>query len=694
MAKSSTFVRALRSALVAALVIAAFEVTKHVLYPHLSMQRSHILTILFGALFGFAVSFLIARSQRSHLKRLDDEKANFDSLIEHMPGLSCIVDAERKLVRWNSRFQSALGYSAKELAGMLATQTIAEDYRELVPQQMGAAWETGYADMEAAWLTKAGKRIPCYLTGVRVTVEGRPCILSVGIDMSKRNQAEEALRKSEESYRRLLANLPDVTWTTEQTGRTTYMSPNVKEMFGYTAEEFCKGGGELWFSRIHPADLEHVQQAFLGLFDGNNVFDVEYRIQCRDGRWIWAHDRAIRTHVENGIVFADGVFSDITERKQAEQAASQLAAIVNSSSAAIIGNSIEGKVVSWNPAAVRIFGYSVEEALGRPFSMLLSSERMHEMPDVIRKIVRGERVDRFDSVCLRKDGSRFDASLALSPIMDKNGTVLGISTIANDISLRKRAERELLWAKEAAEEAARAKTVALANISQQLRTPMNVLLGMTELVLETQLDAEQREYLLTVQSSGNSLVRLIGDLLDFSKTESGNLQLELTPFNLPETVRQTLRPLFFQAQQVGLEISCQIDSNLPDAVIGDPGRLRQVLVNLLGNAIKFTQQGTIAISVRNENCTDSAVEVLFTVCDTGIGIPVEKQAAIFEPFTQNNGALTRKHAGTGLGLAISSRLVELMGGKLMVESSPGHGSTFSFTLKFETAGQTALLVQN
>ena len=676
------------------LVTAAFEVAKHVLYPRLSMRQSHVITILFGALFGFVLSLLISRSQRNHLKHLSDERANFETLIEHMPGLSCIVGAQEKLVRWNSRFQTVLGYTAEELAGMPAPQTIADDYRELVPQQMGVAWKTGYADMEAAWLTKAGRRIPCYLTGVRITVEGRPCILSVGIDLSKRDQAEEALRKSEESYRRLLANLPDVTWTTEQTGRTTYMSPNVKEMFGYTAEEFCKGGGELWFSRIHPADLEHVQQAFLALFDGNNVFDVEYRIQCRDGRWMWAHDRAIRTHVENGVVFADGVFSDITERKRAEQGASQLAAIVNSSSGAIIGKSPDGKIVSWNPAAVRIFGYSEEEAVGKNISMLIPPERMHEMPDVMSKIGRGKSVERFDSVCLRKDGSRLDVSLAVSPIVDKNGTVLGISTIANDISLRKRAERELLRAKEAAEEAARAKTEGLANISQQLRTPMNVLLGMTELVLETQLDAEQREYLLTVQSSGNSLMRLIGNLLDFSKTESGRLQLELTAFNLPETVRQTLRPLFFQAQQVGLEISCRIDSDLPEAVIGDPGRLRQVLVNLVDNAIKFTQQGTIAISARSGNRTDSAVEVLFSVRDTGIGIPVEKQAAMCEAVTLSDGTATRKHTGTGLGLAICSRLIELMGGKLLIDSSPGHGSTFSFALKFETVGRTALLVQS
>ncbi len=821
MPKSSTFIKALWSALVALWITAAFEVMKHVLYARVSMSESHIATIIFCALFVFVLSLLSSQSRRTQLKQLHDEQSNFETVVEHLPGLTCIIGTDKKIVRWNSRFQNVLGYSARELSRMVARETIAEDYRELVPQQMGVAWEKGYADMEAAWLTKDGKRIPCYLTGVKILVENRPCILSVGIDLSIRKRAEEALRKSEESYRRLVANLPDVTWTTDQTGRTTYMSPNVEAMFGYTAEEFCQGGGEFWFSRIHPADLEHVQQAFQALFDGNNGFNVEYRIQRKDGRWMWAHDRAIRTHEENGVVFADGVFSnvterkqaeealrkseelyrrlltnlpdvtwtcdiegrtiylspnveavfgyssqeifqwdaeawrrhvhpedverfsrcyralfsenrtfdmeyrvlhrdgrwiwvlnralrthrqdgtlfadgvisDITERKQAERAASQLASIVDSSSDAIIGKSADGTIVSWNPAAVGIFGYSVQEAKGKHISMLIPAERMHEMPDILGKVARGEPVDRFDSVCLRKDGSRFDVSLAVSPIKDKTGTVLGICTIVLDISLRKQAEREMLRAKEAAEEAARAKTEFLANISHELRTPMNGILGMTELALDTELDAEQREYLLSVQSSGNALLRLISDLLDFSKADSGRLQLELTPFNLPETIRQITRPLFFQAQQVGLEISCLVDPAIPEAVLGDPRRLRQVLVNLVGNAIKFTQQGTIAIRARIGSCAGREIEVLFSVRDTGIGIPLEKQAAIFEPFTQNDGTSTRKYGGTGLGLTISSRLVELMGGKLLVDSSPGQGSTFSFSLKFELADRPVLVIQ-
>ena len=411
----------------------------------------------------------------------------------------------------------------------------------------------------------------------------------------------------------------------------------------------------------------------------------------KDGRWIWLRNRALRTFLQDGVLFADGILSDITERKAAEKTDSQLASIVNSSRGAIIGKTSDGTIVSWNPAAQKMFGYSTDEAIGKHISMLIPPERLHEMPDILARIARGEQVERFDSVCLRKDGSRIDVSLAISPIMDRNGTVLGISTIANDISLRKRAEQQLVRAKEAAEAAARAKTQFLANISHELRTPMNGILGMAELALDTQLDAEQRESLLVIQSSGSALLRLIDDLLDFTRTESGTLALDSIPFNLNETVRQTLRPLRFQAQQIGLEFLCQMDPELPDLVIGDPQRLRQVLINLVGNAIKFTQQGKVVVHVACNCLSADNTEVLFKISDTGIGISPDKHAAIFEGFTQSDGSSTRKYGGTGLGLAISSRLVELMHGKIWVESQLGRGSTFCFTVQLpvsETASKT------
>jgi len=445
----------------------------------------------------------------------------------------------------------------------------------------------------------------------------------------------------------------------------------------------------LRISRIHPDDLDAVSESYRALFVENKIFDVEYRMRHKNGRWIWVRNRALSTFEQDGTLLADGLLTDITATKEAEKLDSQLAAIVRSSSNAIIGKAADGSILSWNPAAERMFGYSAAEAVGKHISMLVPPERLYEVPSVIGRVARGERVDRFDSVCLRKDGTRIEVSLAISPMADRHGALLGISTIASDISLQKRTERELLRAKEEAEAATRAKTQFLANISHELRTPMNGILGMTELALDTQLDAEQREYLLTIQSSGNALLHLISELLDFTRTDSGTLELERVTFDLVDTLRTTLRPVQSQAQQVGLDFVCDIDPGLPDYVHGDRERLRQVLINLMDNAVKFTHQGRVALRALCRSRTEDSVEVLFEVSDTGIGIPAEKHASIFEPFTQNDGSSTRRYGGTGLGLAICARLVELMGGKISLRSEPGLGSTFAFSVPLGLPQETA-----
>ena len=639
---------------------------------------------------GFVVALVILRRRQLDVELLKHEKTNFENLIENIPGLTCIVGEDKKLVRWNSRFQSTLGYSTEELSRMVAPETLAEDYRELVPKAMGAAWTKGHAEMEAAWLTKSGERIPCYLSGVRILEDNKPSILSVGFDLSDQKRAHEELRKSEVQYRRLLANLPDVTWTMDAEGRVTYVSPNLEGVFGYSPDEVLGGGKELRISRIHPDDRDLVNRSYQALFQEGRPFDVDYRMRRVDGNWNWVRSRSLRTYQQDGVLFADGILTDITELKQAERINSQLASIVTSSVAAIIGKTVDGTIVSWNPGAEKIFGYAANDAIGKHVSMLVAPEKLHEVPEVIAKVIRGAQVPRFESVCVRKDGSRIPVTLAISAITDKTGRVLGISTIANDISVQKRAENELLRAKEAAEAATRAKSQFLANISHELRTPMNGILGMTDLALDTTLDAEQREYLLTIQSSGTALLEMINKLLDFTNTESGALRLNRVSFNLQEIVRQTVRPFIFQAQQVGLEILCQVSPDLPAAVIGDPERLRQVLVNLVGNAIKFTHLGKVVVDVSCGSHYDHNAEVRFAVSDTGIGIPAEKHAAMFEPFTQNDGSSTRKYGGTGLGLSVCKRLVELMGGKIWLESEPGRGSSFYFTVPLGLPNAPAL----
>src|SRR5205814_4632518 len=247
-------------------------------------------------------------------------------------------------------------------------------------------------------------------------------------------------------------------------------------------------------------------------------------------------------------------------------------------------------------------------------------------------------------------------------------------------------------AKKIAEAASQAKGEFLANMSHEIRTTINGIMGMTELPLDTTLTQEQREYLLMVKSSSESLLNVINDILDFSKIESGKLELERIEFNLCNFIRETIKPLALRAHQKGLELACDLCPEGEAELIGDPGRIRQVLINLVGNAIKFTEQGEVLVEVKSSSPTDKCVELQFTVTDTGIGIPADKHRLLFHAFSQADSSITRKYGGTGLGLAISARLVSMMGGKIWMESTQGKGSKFHFTVRILQATSQQNLV--
>jgi PAS domain S-box-containing protein len=299
------------------------------------------------------------------------------------------------------------------------------------------------------------------------------------------------------------------------------------------------------------------------------------------------------------------------------------------------------------------------------------------------------------------DGHTRWVSTTKVPLLGAGGEIVGTMGISRDITATKEAEEALRRAKEAAEEASRAKSEFLANMSHEIRTPMNGILGMTDLALDTDLTREQRDYLNMVKVSAESLLVVINDILDFSKIEARKLHLEVVEFSLRDSLGDTMKALAVRAQQKGLELACHILPDVPDAVAGDPTRLRQVIVNLVGNAIKFTEKGEVVVSVSPEIgpmgpmspmgplSRPAEVVLHFAVRDTGIGIPPEKQQAIFEAFSQADASTTRHYGGTGLGLTISARLVEMMGGRLWVESEPGRGSVFHFTACFGPATAAA-----
>ncbi len=361
-----------------------------------------------------------------------------------------------------------------------------------------------------------------------------------------------------------------------------------------------------------------------------------------------------------------------------------LASIVESSDDSIIGTDLEGTILSWNGGAERMWGYTAEEAIGKHIKILFPVASRDDYRGSLRRIQGHERIERFESVRVKKDGALLDVSVILSPIVDDLGGLCGVSAIYRDITKDKKSAAELVRAKEAAEAASRAKSEFLANMSHEIRTPMNGVLGMLEVALDLDLTPELRDYLETARASAGALLGILNDILDFSKIEAGRMVLEQIPLSIAGLVREAVSTQTFAARNKGLDLRCAIDQTLPDAVLGDPTRLRQVLVNLVNNAVKFSDHGYVEVRAKVERRYSDAATVRFSVTDTGIGMSPEQCSVIFEEFRQADGSTTRQYGGTGLGLSICQRLVNLMGGTLRVTSELGHGSTFEFSIRLKT----------
>jgi two-component system sensor histidine kinase/response regulator len=539
---------------------------------------------------------------------------------------------------------------------------------------------------------------------VRRGKNGTPLRLhGVLTDVTARRRAEAALLHERYLLRSIMDNVPDHIYFKDTAGRFLRINQAMARRFGLADPAEAVGKTDFdFFTEEHARQARTDEDEILRT--GRPLVNQEEKETWPDGGVSWVSTTKLPLRDAAGrVVGTFGISRDVTARRRAEEElrASQerFELAVRGANDGIWDWDIASGVVYFSPRWKSMLGYADDEVPNRfeEWERRVHPDDRERARALLQAHLRGDTPHyELEHRLQHKDGSyRWILARGLA-LRNPDGKPYRMAGSHTDITERKRAEVELQQAKEAAEAASRAKSEFLANVSHEIRTPMNGIVGMTDLALGTDLTAAQREYLELVKSSADALLTVINDILDFSKIEAGKLQLDATGFALRDSLGDTFKALGLRASQKGLELACRIAPDVPDDLVGDVGRLRQVLVNLVGNALKFTERGEVVVEVKNADCRIEIVDLdpnrqseichlHFSVRDTGIGIPADKQQTIFDAFVQADGSTTRKYGGTGLGLAISRRLIEMMGGHIGVESTPGGGSTFHFTARFGLA---------
>jgi len=635
------------------------------------------------------------RESEARLKVIFNSTSDLQVLFRVEPGGAFVTEAVNSALSQNFHQRmgrTAADYIGRDFAELLSATGVSEEeiearrtlYRQAVRDKTPIRFDT----------PSTGLRDPLEISVYPVLDQPGNCthLLWNGRNISRRRAAEAARRESEERYTLVTEAIHEGIFDWNLLTGEYYLSPRYKEILGFEDSEL-PNSPESFFGRIHPDDQARMLEARERYSQDHtrDRFNDDLRLLHRDGtyRWVVSRGRFVRDERGEPIRIV-GAVGDMTDRLESagKLAASEnrLRDIIESVLGFIGLFTLDGVLVDCNHGTLEAAGITLDDLKGRPFweteGWRHSPEQQHQLREMMARAASGEAV-RFEIKPLLKGGHQLVVDMTFAPLRDRQGKVSNIVAHGMDITPRKQAEADLLQAKEAAESANRAKSEFLANMSHEIRTPMNGIIGLTEVLLDTKVDADQREYLTLVQQSAAALLTIVNDILDVSKIEAGKLCLEMREFDLRDVVLDMLKGLKIPAQAKGLSLASSIHPDVPARVRGDAGRLRQVLINLIGNATKFTEQGGVSLSI--EPAPEDADLLHFAVRDTGIGIPADKQALIFEAFTQVDGSFTRRFGGTGLGLTIASRLVRMMNGRIWVESQEGAGSAFHFTARLAAA---------
>ncbi len=594
----------------------------------------------------------------------------FEALLEVSPQAIVTTDLDDVVTSWNPAAERLFGYTAGDAVGRDIDELVARrpdlyaEGRELSRTSMDA----GTAHRVTQRTRKDGSLVDVDVVGGPVTIGGEPVAKHVFYhDISE-------LQEQRRYFQSLLELSPAAIIVTDLESKIVSWNPGAETIFGHVADEAVgKHLDDLVATRrdLHQEALGYSERAARG-----ERIQASARRTRKDGSLVDVQMFSEPVVVSEERVGFVVIYHDVTEIQSQKR---YYEALVESSPVAIALLDPDGTVTSWNPTAERLFGFSAEEAIGSRIDDLVATSdevRVEAQADTDRGI-GGDFVHRITHRT-HKDGTLIDVEVFGAPVI-VSGEPAGLYAMYHDVTELQRARRD-------AEAATEAKSAFLAMMSHEIRTPLNAVLGMTGLLLDTELSAEQRNYAEVTRSSGDALLGVINDILDFSKIEAGRLDLDSAPFDLRECVESALELAAAGALRKGLDIAYDLDPDAPRAIVGDVTRLRQILINLLNNAVKFTERGEVVVTVAAERLHSSDRHRLHVaVRDTGIGIPDDRLDRLFESFSQVDPSTTRRYGGTGLGLAISRRLVDLMGGTMWVESDEGSGSTFHFTLEAESA---------
>ena len=619
-------------------------------------------------------------------QRLREQREHIDYLAEVVKTcpIAVLASNEHGMIDYANPAADALhGYATGELLG----RHIASLYQpsgdpELWAQiqdtvRDGAVWST---QMRA--VTKQGRQIYIAASAYQLLDPHNnfKALIHFHRNVTRHVQAEQRLRASEQRFRHIIESTTDYVYTVGvDNGRAmkTTHGPGCERVTGYPPDAFEKDHA-LWFRMVYPADRSRLQDHVASLLAGEDVGPLEHRIISRDGDLRWIRNAPVLNyHSEGELVSYEGVITDITQRKLAEEALHVKDIAIAASLNPIAMADLKGRFQYVNDAFLRLWGFDcVEEVIGR-YAAEVAYEKA--AAEAAMALVRDQGTWTGELLGQGRDGSTFDLQITANLVRDESGEPVCFMVWFLDITARKQAEQALRLAKETAEAASNAKSIFLANMSHEIRTPMNAIIGYGDLLAGTPLDDEQQAQVAIIQDAANSLLALLNEVLDLSKIESGKLECEMLDVPLADLLGHVDALFAPQARAKELRFQVELGSGVPTIIRTDPTRLRQCLINLVSNAIKFTPSGSVHVRLGGDNHRDQD-GVRFEVEDTGIGIAPENQSRIFESFVQADHGTTRQYGGTGLGLAITRKITKLLGGTLRLHSQPGQGSTFSLWL--------------